>query len=266
MKKQQDDREKVLDERASLLVPVTLANADEEDFDVLCQLLELSTRLRRGKRMAPTTRSKLEEERAQLLDEPSPLVKEGEGKGPFDVPRAQRQRRQHYAPWRSRLTLHLRRSVAEAKEINGDKSSRTVLERERAAIRDLLDLIVELNGLPEARRQKVRRDELVEQLRASITERIEQDEKLAFLEISLDKDKDRLLVTRPLHTGDLGQRNTRSLLKLLEDYRFSSFGCCKLDTCRRYFIPGAEGRRRTKGVKFCSDTCKRSWTNKKQKI
>lgn len=263
--KEHIQREKELDERASLLVPVTLANVDDKELGVLRQLLEFKTRLQPGKRMAPSTRSKLEMEQAQLLDEPYPVVKEGEGKGPFDVPRAKRQRRQHYAPWRSRLTLHLRRAVAKAKEINGKKPSMKVLEQERAAVLDILDLIVEINSLTGLRQKRAHREELVAQLRSILNDRIELDDKLAFIEISLDDKKDRLLVTRPLKTGDLGQRNTRCLLRLFDDYRFSSFGRCKLDNCGRFYVPGAEGRRRTKGVLFCSDSCKRTWTNLQQK-
>jgi len=262
MKKEPFDREDELEDRARLLLPVTLANTNDEELDVLLRLLDLTRRLKPGAtRMVPKTRKRLTEEREHLLGELEPLFEGKDAELPFNAPRRKRQGRKHYVPWRSRLAHHLRRMMATATEINGKPITAELLDLERQALRDILDKIVECNALAKRTRGKRRRAALVDEIQDAIIDRLVEDQRLQFLDVAVDDELDRLVVSTDLHPADLGTTNTRCLVRLLESYAFSSVGRCKLASCGRIFFPAADGRKRTKGVLFCTDSCKREETN-----
>jgi hypothetical protein len=160
------------------------------------------------------------------------------------------------------LAGRLRSVVASRTKINGRPSSASGLRREQQSIRVVLDAIITFNELHEAGEDLAAASEVVEKL---LEERLSSLRKREHLRPGIDAGLDRLrMLSLPDH-NDLGSINTQHLFDLFSEYPVSSLRRCKLETCGRYFIPGAEGRKRTRRVLYCSDACKRGWTNAKRR-
>jgi len=249
-------REEDLERRAHLLVPLTLANTNELQFGVLVRLVELRQQLDNP------PRSEELKERAQLLAELAPDPASG---APFSGPRSKREGMRHYLPWRNRLEHYLRRAVANAEEINGKSISATTLEDEKRAITEILEGIRRLNSLVQSDASKKAVGQAMAEVNLRLLDRRVEAHRLKIVDMRIDLKRDRLVSISMPHARDLGTANTECLKQLLETYPVSSVARCKLESCSRLFLPGAEGRRRTKAVLFCDDSCRRAWANARYK-
>ena len=242
-------------ERARLLLPLTLANADRKEMNRLCKLVDLMPAVReRGvldveERQDDQVVGEILDEYMPTSDGERPHVAGLELIFPPDLERDQRQGRKAYLPWQYLCTGQLRWAVANACHIQGDAITAKRLRQERKDLRKLLDVLIQTDRTPKGL------DRVEDLIQARIVR------PAANLHVALDVEQDRLRVIEIRETGDLGVRNTHCLLDIFGQYPVSSLARCKFEGCKRYFVPGAEGRRRTRGVMFCTDACKRSWTN-----
>lgn len=254
-----EERKKDQDQRARLLVPVTLVNACEDELEILARIADIKGRLEIG-HLADRVRGRLGAELAALRKELTPAP--DDHLHPFSVPRSCRQRVQHYVPWRRRLVHVLRNMVADAAKINQEPISGELLMSEQREIRKILDEVIQYNNLVmDGAAQKscaAAALQLERTFRVRLTRHVNE---LVYLEPEVDAVGDRLRMGVKFPHHDLFVFNTGCLIRLLRSYPLSSLTQCKEEACQRYFIPGAEGRSRRRGVKFCSDACSRRWTN-----
>jgi len=242
-------------ERARLLMPLTLANADRKEMNRLCKLVDLMPAVR-GRGVLDGEEREEDRVVLELLDRYMPT---SDGKRqhvaglefvfPPDLERDERQGRKAYLPWQYLCAGQLRWAVANARHIQGEALTARRLRQERRDLRKLLDVLIQTDRTPKG----------LDRIEGLIQARIVRP--AVNLHVALDVEQDRLRVIEVRETGDLGVRNTHCLLDIFGQYPVSSLARCKFEGCKRYFVPGAEGRRRTRGVMFCTDACKRSWTN-----
>ena len=144
------------------------------------------------------------------------------------------------------LTARLRGAVGNASLVNGSPISRERLLVEREDLRELLDAL-----MSESTPEKL---DTIERLFQSRMLRVSRE-----MRVVLDTDADLLRIFTLPQTTDLGLLNTSLLLELFSRYPVSTLGRC--EHCQRFHIPGAEGRKRTRGVLYCSQLCLRTAMN-----
>lgn len=247
------------------MVPVTLVNADDGEIRQLTRLIALAPRFRGQdpKRIAPQRKAQWEELCA-LLDEHTPVYDGGRtllgGKVALElhdgVKRDQRQSQTSYRPWRMLLALRLRQAVAGAIHLHGKKITPKLLSAERRELRRLLDSLIAYGRLALPRPTRA-----TDRIESRLRERLSHNKEVP--RVGLDADECLKVFPVP-NAGDLGLLNTWCLFELLRQFPVTSLGRCAREACRRYYVPGAEGRKRTSGIRYCADACKRILTNAKR--
>jgi hypothetical protein len=245
--------------RADLLVPLTLVNTDDAEFYALGELMVLR---RRRDGATGTERQRLADRVSQVVDELTPVGDNGKlylagevFEDPFLASRDQRQRKDHFVPWRKLLAGRLRWVVAARALINGRPADEETLRLEKEELALLLDAMIAFNLDANDRQDRAKEVERLLSNRLGPLRATEQ------LRPGIDTQADRIRLLAFPAPDDIGALNTQRLLDLFALHPVSSLRRCKFGGCRRVFVPGAEGRKRTRSVRFCSDPCKRAWLN-----
>lgn len=156
--------------------------------------------------------------------------------------------------WPGILVERLRLAVATATHLNGRPMSAARLAVEREDLRLFLVVLIERDLGDAETRAEVERFFAERLPRASLA-----------MTVKPSKDGARLLLRAVDGNRDLGHHDTVALVELLGEFGLGAVRRCRLDSCGRFYIAGADTRSRTRGVMFCSDRCKRAWNNEQRK-
>jgi hypothetical protein len=152
--------------------------------------------------------------------------------------RNQVERKEARDDWSTFRWLVLEQLVAGSHFINGRKITGKRLRQEREELAVLLD-------------------SLIAQMYDDVQNTLDRRVKEAGPDIRVIVRLDHLRTLAIPRLSDLGAHNTSSLVALFRQYPLSGLGRCAYQECGRLYIPGAEGRRRTHGQKYCCTYCQR---------
>jgi hypothetical protein len=266
-------------ERARLLVPLSLANANLEEIAVLAGLATSTETLVKGaggseaysaaeafqnERLLGEGLTVTRNEPPILLVRGRPMIdpfhvtaatrarlarpKPGRKSPPRNQPRDALQARSVFDNWNDVLTHALRSCVAGCSSVNGQPISESGLSDERSNIINLLDAIMLLSTLTE--QELPNGVDRVEQILATRRANVGAVGKLV-----VDTEKDRLVLLEIPAVGDFATYNTWAISQTFTHWPLKSLARCNAERCRRYFVPGASGYGRTIGIKYCHHYC-----------
>ncbi len=245
-------------QRARILAPMTLADETDRGLENLTKLVDQSPRgdvPDPGTTRAAVSNTLFTEFTAFWKADPnarSRWTEPGNDSVPWTVPddlltilgdgRNQDERMKARDDWHIIRRITLRQLVASATYINDQAITAALLRQERDDLLRLFGMMLEAENDTDT---------------DAVTVEIDKRLAMAGPTIRVTFESDHLKTLAIPRFGDLGAHSTISLIEMFRQFPLGGLGRCSYAECRRLFIPGTDGRKRTTGVKYCSAYCRR---------